>query len=248
MAKLRGVVCCLAVIAGTCVLAQPAGAGGSVWYFDRPFYEPGDLVVAGAAVSWGHWPELGTPDDGPFGAWIAPWQESAEGHAVGGVAEQIERARYVADLRIVAGGDRINGVGYGPNVAWVEFRLPTVEPGLYSLLHCNYPCTKPLGDITWGMFWVGPPPPGAIPTTGQSAPEPAPLPEPAPAATIAPTTTATTAPTVTTAAAAQLTAAEEPSRSDRGTPTVPLVAGGALVLAAAGAVTARRRAALRRVR
>jgi hypothetical protein len=247
MAKLRGVVFCLAVVAGTCVLAQPAGAGGSVWYFDRPFYEPGDLVVAGAAVSWGHWPELGTPDDGPFGAWIIRWSEPAPGLAGADVPEQIERARYVGDLRIVVGGDRINGVGYGPNVAWVEFRLPNVAPGPYSLLHCNYPCTKPLGDITWGLFWVGPPPPGGIPTSGQSAPAPEPVPTP-PSTSPPTTTTSTSASTTTTAASASLTALEQPRRADSNGWTVSLVVAGGVVLAAAGAVTARRRGVLRRGR
>jgi len=231
------------VVASTSVLAQPAGAGGSVWYFDRPFYEPGDLVVAGAAVSWGHWPELGTPEDGPYGAWIIPWQEPAEGHAVGGVAEQIERARYVADVRIVVGGDRINGVGYGPNVAWVEFPLPAVAPGLYSLLHCNYPCTKPLGDITWGLFWVGPPPPGAIPTSGQSAPDAAPPPVPEPPSTTAPATpTSTIAPTTTTAAT-RLTRSVHADLSETSSVSTTAIVVFAISGAAIGALTLVRRRA-----
>jgi hypothetical protein len=160
--------------------------------------------------------------------------------------EQIERARCVTDLRIVEGGDRINGVGYGPNVAWVEFRLPAVAPGLYSLLHCNYPCTKRLGDITWGLFWVGPPDPGGITTTGQSASEPAPPPTPPPTPTPAPptsppTTTTTIAPTPKTAAQARLTAAAGSRGADSSSVPSTLVALGALALVATGAVTLVRR-------
>ena len=161
----RAAVALVIALAGACfVPSQHAGAGGSVWYFDRDRYEPGDVVVAAAAVSWGHNSDLGTPDDGPYGVWIATNDSlGARSHA-----EQVEWARYVTDVRIEPGPGDIDGVRYAPNIARARFVLPDVPPGYYALLHCNYPCTKALGDITFGGFWVGTPAEGSTEKTTRS--------------------------------------------------------------------------------
>jgi len=227
----------LLAVAGACALAPPAVAGGAVWYFDRPSYEPGDVVRAGAAVSWEHSEILGTPDDGPYGAWIAPVADWRVGFAPLAVAEQIEVSRYVGDVRIELGPQEIDGGRYGPNVARVEFRLPPVAPGLYTLLHCNYPCTTALGDITWGVFWVGPPEPGAPSTSGQTPP---PVITTAPPTIAAPTTTTTVAPAPPTTIAAAVRTADERSGPDDA-PVLAVAAGLVAVGAVGVAATAARR-------
>jgi hypothetical protein len=105
----RAAVALVIALAGACfVPSQHAGAGGSVWYFDRDRYEPGDVVVAAAAVSWGHNSDLGTPDDGPYGVWIATNDSlGARSHA-----EQVEWARYVTDVRIEPGPGDITFGGF----------------------------------------------------------------------------------------------------------------------------------------
>lgn len=214
-----------AVLASTCAAIAPAAAGGSVWYFDRPFYEPGDRVVAGTAVTWSHLASLGTPDDGPYGVWI----ERAGPELPSSLAARVERARYVTDVRIEQGPGEINGVRYGPNIARAEFTLPDVPPGFYALLHCNYPCTTQLGDITWGSFWVGPPDPFALPTTGQAA---AVAPPPAPSTTAAATTTTVPQP----AAVEQAALIPRNSAHESGSSLVPWVVGGAVIALGAGLI------------
>jgi hypothetical protein len=173
----RAAIVSLIVLAGTCVAFNaPAFAGGSNWSFDRPVYEPGDVVLASTAVAWAHNPRLGTPDDGPFGAWIAPIGVDDERERP--YAEQIEWARYVTDVRVDVGPGLVNGMRVGPNVARATFVLPVLAPGQYELLHCNYPCTTTLGDITYGTFWVGPP--DSIREVEELGPEPSPPPPPSP--------------------------------------------------------------------
>jgi hypothetical protein len=233
MAKVRVVVFALVLAVSTCAIAHPARAGGSNWDFDHPFYEPGDLVVASAAVSWAHYDTLGTPEDGPYGAWITrvgsrdPWPGTVP------LADLIERSRYVGDVRIEPGFGDINGMRVGPNIARVEFRLPQIEPGLYSLMHCNYPCTTQLGDITNGVFWVGPPDPDGVQTSGHST-RPVPPPSQAVVTTSAPPPPTTLSPTTTTMAATVPTSRADLSGSS-GIPA-PVVALGAIALVAAGAV------------
>ena len=167
-------------------LASPAAAGGSQWSFDREFYLPGDLVAAAAPVAWVHNAQLGTPRDGPYGAWIARNDDMSPFDA------SVKDARYVGDLRVEEGCGDISGARFCPNIARVEFVLPGVEPGLYALFHCDAGCATTLGDIASGVFWVGPPDavspirtrtsqfsPGydpSVATTSISTPPPAPSP------------------------------------------------------------------------
>lgn len=181
-------------------LGGTAGAGGSTWYFEQPSYEPGDIVRAGAAVSWGHDGTLGTPEDGPYGAWIVP-HEATESMMWGNSPDITpliqQHGRYVADVEIELGPGPINGVLYGPNVARVAFELPRVAPGFYTLVHCNWPCTTFLGDILSGAFWVGPPAPGGLATTGHMPLGTAPV-DTVPPPVTPPSVPSSTAPDVTT--------------------------------------------------
>lgn len=208
--------------------AGHARAGGGAWVFDRPYYEPGDVVIATTIAQWGHNPSLGSPEDGPYGVWITPHRPL--GPPPGStLADWIESARYVTDVRIEASQDT-DGNALGWARVRAEFTLPDVPPGLYSLLHCNYPCTTYLGDISgMSVFWVGPPHPLGQPTNGHV--------QPLPTTTTPPTTTR--APTTTTVAD-PAPIAPRPSRDL----TVPVVAGGVVGSLAVGgsiAVVRRRR-------
>ena len=164
-----------AIVLATCISwgAASSAGGGTILVVDRAFYEPGDRVVATALVWWR--PNLGTPDDGPFGVWIRPEREWIPNASF---ATQIEYSRYVADLQIHDRGDGAS-IEQGSAAVRVEFVLPDVPPGHYSLMNCNYPCTTSFGDLTGGSFWVGPPPPPdpppptAAPVTAATAPVPA---------------------------------------------------------------------------
>ena len=105
-----------------------------------------------------------------------------------------------------------------------------MAPGMYELWHCDDPCTTTLGDLTWGVFWIGP--------VGEQVPV---SPNALPPSTIEETpstTTTTTSPTSTTVPPPSTTntspgsAAPEVSSS-----WMPLVAGG-VGLAVAGGTTA----------
>ncbi len=144
-------------------------------------------------------------------------------------------------MRIEPGPQEINGIRYGPNVARLEFRLPPVPPGLYSVLHCNYPCTTTLGDIIGGVFWVGAPQPGAPSTSGQTPlptvtnpPTPSVLPPPA-----ADPPTATVALRPTTEPVMTMRASDDPAGSDSLLASVLVAALAAIV--AGGMVAATRR-------
>ena len=182
----------LALAAGMCALAPPASAGGTAWEFDRPYYAPGDMLLAQAVIGWDDIDPSGATIGGPLGAWIAKRTPESLADETTTWAERIEWARYVADVRLELGP--VGNVG--PNHARVEFRVPPVEPGYYFVLTCNYPCTKPIGWITSGGFWVGPPQPDppepTSPATVALPPTTVTVPTTLPPTTLPPTTVAAT--------------------------------------------------------
>ncbi|SRR6266545_3692979 len=131
--------------------AQPAHAGGSVWQFDADHYQPGARAFAWATVSWEHSDALGTPDDGPYFAYIsrsAPDMPSQFPAIPPGAVR-------VADVKIGLEPYDIGGVRFGPHHATIEFVVPDLPPGEYDVVHCNSPCTTTLGDITFGTLTIG---------------------------------------------------------------------------------------------
>lgn len=149
--------------------AAPAGAGGSNWEFDAQRYQPGDRAFAWASVAWEHNDDLGTPGDGPYGAWLWRFDPTATAnHPYGTIPDDAIR---VADVVISLEPYDAGGVRFGPHHATVEFVVPGVPPGQYELLHCNDPCTTTLGDITFGSFQVVGTP-GTTTTTTTSPPPP----------------------------------------------------------------------------
>lgn len=130
---------------GVWLLAPAASAGGSVWEFEG-YHQPGDLVESTTAVAWGHNPDLGTPEDGPYFLYLAPaepssetWPQKPEEGLLVGIVEVREGAFTAA-----------NGDTYGPHHAVARFEIPDVPVGTYQVFHCNDPCTTTLGDIIGG--------------------------------------------------------------------------------------------------
>lgn len=123
------------------------------WSFDRDAYLPGDTAIAVTAVGWGHNPSLGTPADGPYFAYALSLsdREAETDHWPQIPSSAIEVGEVQVGLDPV---ELSPGFLAGPYHARVEFIVPDVAPGTYELLHCNRPCTKTLGDITWGRFVV----------------------------------------------------------------------------------------------
>jgi hypothetical protein len=159
----RGIVGLLAfgVVLGA---AGPVGAGGSNWDFDRDRYQPGDQAFAWASVAWEHNSDLGTPDDGPYGAWLL---RDGPTHDLNTIPDEAVR---VADVEISEGPYLADdGLRYGPHHATVSFTVPDLAPGDYQLIHCNIPCTTWLGDITFGFFRITAGP-AATTTTTTAAP------------------------------------------------------------------------------
>ena len=107
-------------------------------------------MVAWAPVSWEHSNDLGTPDDGPYFAYI-----SRTPAAVLQPPTMPPDAQRVARLEISIRPYDAGGVLFGPHHATVPFTVPKLSAGAYSLWHCNSPCTTALGDITPATFTVG---------------------------------------------------------------------------------------------
>ncbi|MEM9464571.1 MAG: hypothetical protein AAGA90_04330 [Actinomycetota bacterium] len=132
--------------------AAPALAGGSVWRHPDTV-SVGETVTVWAAVAWDHNPSLGTPDDGPFHAYLLA---RAGAYADDGSHGEIPpEAMWVAEIEVVEGPYDSGRGSYGPNHAIFELTVPDLASGEYWILHCNDPCTTPLGDITWGILTVG---------------------------------------------------------------------------------------------
>ena len=147
----------IAVIVGVVLAAAtPASAGGAVWDFDRPLYAAGDEATAFTSVWWDDANDLGTPDDGPYQAYILR-TPPADALVTGEWPSIPPEAMWVGEVEIGLGPIEQDGFMTGPNHAIVRFTVPDVPPGAYDLLHCNDPCTTTLGDITWGRFVVGGP-------------------------------------------------------------------------------------------
>jgi len=212
----------LIALAGACfVWGGAAHAGGSTWNLDRESYEPGDVATGWASVAWEHNADLGTPDDGPYFAFVAP---VGPGFGFGSAATIPDGALRVAEIRVHLEPYDAGGVRFGPHHATVEFTVPDQAPGMYEIWHCNDPCTTTLGDLTWGVFWIGP--------VGERAPV---SPNPLPPVTIA-ATPSTTVPAPSLASATPAS----PARGDSGS-WVAWVAGGLAVVAGTSALAIRKR-------
>lgn len=143
----------LAILAAAVLmgLAAPAAAGGSVWGTDRPWYRPGQAAELVGIVAWAHNPALGRPEDGPYVVHLVPEADDCYGCVPDG---GLPLGELTIDLEP---WQAPNGEWYGPFHAWLRFTVPYVPEGRYAITHCNVPCTKPLGDMTWGRLLVAGP-------------------------------------------------------------------------------------------
>ncbi len=163
-------------LAAALVLAaeQAAAGGGSSVSYDQASYQPGDAVSA--------WIDVYDIDqaraDGPFGAWLSLVED-------GNWGELSPTAVYVGDLTF-HDGPAPDGV-VSPYHATIDFTLPDLAPGEYTMNVCNWPCTTGLADMTWGGDFLVPGP--TAPTTTTTLPT-----------TTTTTTTSTTTSTTTTTA------------------------------------------------
>jgi hypothetical protein len=207
-------------IAAVSVGSPAAHAGGGAWWVDRDHYLPGEHASAWAALQWELTPGTGTPDDGPYTAFLVNVADVEAGEQ-GGHGLRPEGSIAVGEVAIHPEPYVIAGVNIGLHHATLEFTVPDVPFGLYGVVQCSADCTKPLGDITGGVLTIGP---------ASLLPPPPPL---FPATTIPLTTTS---PSTTTVAAIR----EDASRSSRPTSsTGPFATTGTLAAvgtAAAGAV------------
>jgi hypothetical protein len=185
-------------------------------------------------VAWEHNPGLGTPAEGPYGAWIIGSDRLEALRAAAPEAPYLwipDEALRVGDVVVHEGPYEVSpGLRVGPNAATVEFTVPDVAPGRYDLLHCDDPCTTSLGDITWGVFEVLGPDAAEAPVTTFALPGLAASPstEPAAPAPVDPAEPPTVvSPSTTRAAPAPATSAS----TGRGAPaaTVAPAADGAAV-------------------
>jgi hypothetical protein len=224
----RAAVVVLIALAGAWfVRGGAAHAGGSTWNLDRESSEPGDVVTGWASIAWEHNPDLGTPEDGPYFAFVAP---VGPGFRFGTAATIPDGAIRVAEIQVHVEPYDAGGVRFGPHHATLQFTVPDQPPGMYEIWHCNDPCTTTLGDLSWGVFWIGP--------VGERAPvSPNPLPPVIDPATSSTTTTTSTSVTTTTVPAPSLASATAgaPAPSDSSA-SVFWVAGGVALAVVAGAV------------
>jgi len=123
-----------------------AGAGGAVFEFERRYYAPGDMVTGRVTFGRGSGEPI-RAEAGPFTAYLLPNTASIDPPSIPSGAVP------VGPMRL----DRSATSGHSPWVASVDFVLPEVAPGLYSLGFCNDPCTiSSMGELVGGWFHVVP--------------------------------------------------------------------------------------------
>ena len=148
----RGVVS-IVVVAAAClaVSTSPVSAGGSNWYFERERFQPGDRAFVWAAIAWAHNPTLGTPEEGPYHAYVVPYTaDTALNPVIDGSATP------VGDLLISLEPYGTGAVRFGPHHAELTFTIPNLPPGQYALTHAN-DAGKQVGDLVASRFWIDAP-------------------------------------------------------------------------------------------
>jgi hypothetical protein len=124
-------------------LADIAAAGGAVFNFEREYYAPGDRVTERVTFGRGSGEPI-RAEAGPFTAYLVPGSVWLEEPPIPSSAIP------VGEMRLARSPIR----GW---VATVDFTLPEVAPGTYSIAFCNDPCTVSImGELTGGWFQVAP--------------------------------------------------------------------------------------------
>jgi hypothetical protein len=128
------------------LLAMPdwAAAGGSWLETEKQYYAPGD--EASARGTFGQGQLEGRVEDGPYYAYLVPGYR------------WFEKPGTIPDYAIPLGPIAIRPAtgNYCCWVATLQFIVPDVPPGRYSIDYCNDPCTvNGMGDLIGGSFFVG---------------------------------------------------------------------------------------------
>jgi hypothetical protein len=147
------VAACLAVSTG------PVSAGGSNWVFERDHYQPGDTVFVWAQIAWAHNPALGTPEDGPYHAYVVRM-----GSDPSATATIDDAAVPVGDVTVLLEPYAVGFGRFGPHHAELTFTVPNLPPGRYLLLQEN-DAGMSVGDLSGqSPFWIDAPVVHAAPT------------------------------------------------------------------------------------
>jgi hypothetical protein len=167
----RGIV--LAATAGLllAVSAGPAGAGGSWLEFEETEYLPGETARASGTASITDAPGTGWVEAGPYYGYVI---ESNRYRELAGAAQ--------AWPFVPAEADRVGQIGVVPGPSHfptrtftLEFVVPQLPRGQYSLMICNDPCALSLGDFVGGELSInapGAPPFAAAPAADDTATPP----------------------------------------------------------------------------
>jgi hypothetical protein len=148
---LAGAVFTLALVA-VLVAAEAAAAGGSWLSPVRDRYEPGDTVtLVGYGSGFG---SLGSVADGPFFAYLRRLEDP---HLV---PNQFQMAPFTPQATDLPLGQLLledtRRTDYAAYRVSLRFRLPSNLPaGRYGVIYCDATCTKGLGDLVGGVFFVG---------------------------------------------------------------------------------------------
>ena len=139
----RAAIAATLLTALTAGLNSTASAGGAVFDFERDHYQPGDRVSGRETFGRGSGEPI-RADAGPFVAYLMK-------------SSRYIHAPHVPDDAIPVGPMTISHIDSGTWLAHVEFTLPDVPPGSYSVGYCNDPCTNSsLGELMGGWFRVLP--------------------------------------------------------------------------------------------
>jgi hypothetical protein len=136
-----GIIGALALVLAISIPEVAAG-GGAVFDFDRRYYAPGDRVSGRVTFGRGSGEPI-RAEAGPFTAYIIPGNRWIDPPRIP------QGAVPVGPMRLV------RSTSYW--VASVDFTLPEVGAGGYSLGYCNDPCTiSSLGELVGGWFQAVP--------------------------------------------------------------------------------------------
>lgn len=147
--RIKGLVLSSMIIVATLLPAAPARAGGATWEFEgldeEPIFAWGEQVHARGGL----WLKSVVPGDRRGGAWAGP----QHGPFFGYLVPTPKRGWGPNPPPLPADAMLVGQVTFAetadPDVMdyRLAFVMPEVEPGRYSLLHCNDPCTRQIGDM-----------------------------------------------------------------------------------------------------
>jgi hypothetical protein len=121
------------------LLASPAGAGGSSFSFPHRYYQSGEIARGRTSFSTLlDKKRAGHPDDGPWFAYLLE-----NGVPLVPVSQIPRHGTELGRIHIIHAHRPLA-------IASVNFTVPNVPPGPYTIGVCNKPCRSQLGDLVGG--------------------------------------------------------------------------------------------------